>query len=496
MTSDPAVFGDTARVDVLLIGAGIMSATLGFLLRRLEPDWSIMVAERSDTAGAEASDSWNNAGTGHSGYCELNYTPALRGGRINTRTATRVAEQFLQSREFWSHLVSSGVIDDPARFIRPVPHMSFVEGEEDVAFLGARHAALSSHPLFAGMEYSEELHQVAEWAPLMFPRTQSGPVAAARMGEGVDVDFGVLSRLLIDATAGAGGTELRFGSEAYSLQRSPIGWRVHLRDRNGVHTDTVHARFVFIGAGGGSLPLLHKAELAEAAGLAGFPVSGRFLRCTNPDLVGMHDAKVYGKPPAGTPPMSTPHLDTRFIGGKRELVFGPFAGMTTKFLRDGSWLDFFTNVHVHNLRSLLAGGMKNLGLIGMVASQVVQGEQTRLKKLRAFVPSTQSADWEPITAGIRVQLIDRDGTVRFGTRLVSSADGTLAALLGASPGASTAVSIMLDLLARCFPDRLSSWEPALRSIIRSYRADASDLPANVAARRRETAELLGLAVAR
>lgn len=458
--------------DVALIGAGIMSATLGTLLRKLEPSLRIEAFERLDRAGAESSDAWNNAGTGHSGYCELNYTPAGPGGTVDVSKALLIAEQFATSLEFWNALVDSGDLPAAATFLRRVPHMSFVEGESGVAFLRARHRQLAASPRFRDMEFSDDPERIAAWIPLMMEgRDPAVPVAATRMERGTDVNFGALTRSLFAALERQPGFTLHLGHEVGDLRRDGDRWRVNVRDLATGTERAVHARFVFIGAGGYSLSLLERTGIPEARGYGAFPVSGQWLRCTNPHVVARHHAKVYGQADHGAPPMSVPHLDTRWIAGRQELLFGPYAGITTRFLRQGSWLDLLRSIGIHNARTVLAAGLQNLDLARYLVGQAMLSENDRVAHLKRFVPRAESADWEFQQAGLRVQIIKSDGhgggELKFGTEVVTSADGSVAALLGASPGASTAVSIMLEVVERCFPTLWASpeWRTRLARLL-------------------------------
>lgn len=457
--------------DVALVGAGIMSATLGMLLRKLDPSLRIEAFERLDRAAAESSDAWNNAGTGHSGYCELNYTPAGPDGRVDGTKALRIADQFATSLAFWHALVDAGDLPPTATFLRRVPHMSFVEGAAGVAYLQERHRQLTTSPRFQDMVYSEDRAQLAEWIPLMMEgRDPAIPVAATRMELGSDVNFGALTRSLFEALARKPDFTLHLAHEVVALNRDsasaslrqPARWRVDVRDLGTGRDRTVRARFVFIGAGGYSLNLLERTGIPEARGYGAFPVSGQWLRCTNPQVIARHHAKVYGQADQGAPPMSVPHLDTRWIAGKQELLFGPYAGITTKFLRQGSWLDLLGSIGIHNVRTVIAAGLANLDLTRYLVGQAMLSEADRVDHLKRFVPRARSADWEFQQAGLRVQIIKSDGKgggeLKFGTEVVTSADGSVAALLGASPGASTAVSIMLEVVARCFPEKWASGE--------------------------------------
>jgi malate dehydrogenase (quinone) len=462
--------------DVILIGAGIMSATLGVMLRELQPDISIQVFERLDIAAAESSDAWNNAGTGHSAFCELNYTPERADGSIDTSKAISIAESFEESRQFWAYLIRRKLIDVPGNFIRSIPHMSFVWGDANISYLRRRYDALTQCHLFHGMEYSEEREQITDWIPLMMEgRDPDQRVAATRMKIGTDVNFGSLTRCMFKSLETSPNVKMHFNYEVRSLRQDRKGvWRIMVKNRaTGVRT-VVHGRFVFIGAGGGALPLLLKSGIKEGKGFGGFPVSGQWLRCVNPEVVQQHHAKVYGLASVGAPPMSVPHLDTRMIKGKKELLYGPFAGFTTKFLKKGSVFDLLKSMRLTNLWPMLAAGVRNIPLTKYLVSQVKLTQEERIEELKLFVPTAESNDWEMEIAGQRVQVIKKDeeegGILQFGTEVVSGADGSLAALLGASPGASTAVTIMLKLLKKCFPEKYDSpeWQAKFREMIPSF----------------------------
>ena len=462
--------------DVALVGAGIMSATLGTLVQALEPDWRIEIFERLDRAAAESSDAWNNAGTGHAGYCELNYTPADRDGNVECSKAVRIAAQFGLSLELWRSLARRGELPDLETFARRVPHLSFVVGDGDAAFLRARAGVLRQSPLFAELEWSEDRRQIAEWIPLVMEgRDPAVPVAATRMACGMDVNFGALTRTLIATLAARPGVALHLEHEVVGIDRDGDLWRLEVRDLATGDERVVRAAFVFIGAGGYSLGLLERTRIPEARGYGAFPVSGQWLRCTNRDVILRHHAKVYGKAERGAPPMSVPHLDTRWIQGSQELLFGPYAGITTKFLKAGSWLDLLRSIGVHNLRAVVSAGLDNLDLTRYLVGQALLSVEQRVALLRAYYPGANDDDWEVQVAGLRVQIIKSDdrggGELKFGTEVVTSADGTVAALLGASPGASTAVAIMVELLERCFPGRWASaaWRSCLGDLLPSVR---------------------------
>jgi len=465
------------QADVILIGAGIMSATLGVMLKELDPSLTIDIIERLDIAAAESSDAWNNAGTGHAAFCELNYTPERPDGTIEIDKALKICESFEVSKQFWAHLVQQQFLSDAPNFIRPIPHLSFVWGTENVSYLRRRYEALTQNHLFADMQYTERREEMAEWMPLVMEgRDPKQPVAATRMDLGTDVNFGALTRAMFRRLMEQPGVRMYFAHDVRDLWRSKSlgGWKVRVENVTTGHVRDLQAKFVFIGAGGGSLRLLEKSDIPESRGYGGFPVSGQWLRCTNPDLIEQHAAKVYGKAEVGSPPMSVPHLDTRFIEGRKELLFGPYAGFSTKFLKHGSYMDLPKSIQMSNLAPMLMAGMHNIPLTRYLVQQVMQSPEDRLNALRAYFPNAQLKDWELEIAGQRVQVIKKDeeegGVLEFGTEVVAAADGSIAALLGASPGASTAVSIMLNLLQRCFPEQLASaaWQQKLQAMIPSF----------------------------
>ncbi|MET4583682.1 malate dehydrogenase (quinone) [Conyzicola nivalis] len=470
-----------APIDVALIGGGIMSATLGTMLKQLEPDWTIQVFEKLGSAAEESSNPWNNAGTGHAALCELNYTPQLPDGSISIAGAVKVNEQFQVSRQFWSHLVENGSLPEPASFINPTPHMSFVWGESNVEFLRKRYAALKDHPLFQGLEYSEDASVIRGWAPLLIPgRAKSQPIAATHIKAGTDVNFGSLTQSLLTYLED-NGAEITNNAKVTGLKRQKDGlWRITYRREVGFTPFVVRARFVFVGAGGGALSLLQKSGIPEIRGYGGFPVSGEFLRSDNQELVARHQAKVYGMAAVGAPPMSVPHLDTRVIDGNTSLMFGPYAGFSPKFLKNGSLFDLFASIRPHNLVPMIAAGASNLSLVRYLLGQLLAKKSTKFAELQQFFPHGEQKDWYRITAGQRVQIIKKDpkkgGVLQFGTEVVAAEDGSIAGLLGASPGASTAAPIMLGLIEKCFPEHIDNWRPRLEAMVPSFGTQLSDDP--------------------
>ncbi|MBS1746525.1 MAG: malate dehydrogenase (quinone) [Bacteroidetes bacterium] len=491
----------TSKADVVLIGAGIMSATLGMLLKQLEPSLRIKVIEKLDTAAAESSDAWNNAGTGHSAFCELNYTPEKEDGTIDISKALKIAESFEVSKQFWSYLVKNNFIKNPGNFIHSIPHISFVWGDANVAFLHKRYDALQQNGLFRQMQFSDDAATIKKWIPLVMDgRADDSKVAATKMNLGTDVNFGALTRDIFEQLSKMTDVEMHFGFEVSNIHKHDNYWQIEVKDETTDEKNYIVTKFVFIGAGGGALPLLIKSGIPEAEGYGGFPVSGQWLRCNNEAVIEQHFAKVYGLAKVGSPPMSVPHLDTRWIKGKRELLFGPYAGFTTKFLKHGSSMDLFKSVKFSNLKPLVSAGIHNIPLTQYLIEQVMQSDEERLDALKEYYPEATMKDWELNEAGYRVQVIKKDdekgGILEFGTEVVHSSDGSIAALLGASPGASTAVSIMLELIKKCFPEKSvsSGWIEKLNHIIPSYGKRLSDDEVLMQKIRSETHKQLGLAL--
>ncbi|MGP9436237.1 malate:quinone oxidoreductase [Ewingella sp. AOP8-B2-18] len=493
MALTPRAFAaeEEKSVDVLLIGGGIMSATLGTYLQELEPDWSINMVERLDGVAEESSNGWNNAGTGHSALAEMNYTPEKADGSIDISKAVEVNEGFQISRQFWSYQVENGVLHNPRSFINSVPHMSFVWGDANVDFLHKRYLALQKSTLFRGMEYSQDPTKIKEWIPLVMEgRDPNQKIAATRIPIGTDVNFGEITHQLVASLQKNQNFSLSLGHEVRDIKRNPDNtWNVTVADlKNNGKESVVKAKFVFIGAGGASLTLLQKSGIPEADNYGGFPVGGQFLVTENPEIVNRHLAKVYGKASVGAPPMSVPHLDTRVFNGKRVLLFGPFATFSSKFLKNGSLWDLFGSVNFSNIGPMTDVGIDNFDLVKYLISQVMLSDNDRYEALKEYFPDAKKEDWRLWTAGQRVQIIKKDpkegGVLRLGTEVVSSKDGSIAALLGASPGASTAAPIMLHLMETVFKDKVATpeWQTKLKQIIPSY---GTKLNGNVEATEKE-----------
>ncbi|AMP39788.1 MULTISPECIES: malate dehydrogenase (quinone) [Ralstonia solanacearum species complex] len=493
---------ETKKVDVLLVGGGIMSSTLGVWLHELEPDWSMMMVERLDGVAQESSNGWNNAGTGHSALAELNYTPEKSNGKIDISKAVEINEGFQVSRQFWSYQVKNGVLKNPHSFINSTPHMSFVWGDDNVRYLKKRYEALQASPLFRGMQYSDDYDQISKWVPLMMEgRDRSQKVAATWMPVGTDVNFGEITRQFVGYLQSQPNFTLSLSSEVRDIKRNADGtWRVsYVNLKTGGPQQDVDAKFLFIGAGGGALRLLQASGIPEARDFAAFPVGGSFLVTENPEIVNRHLAKAYGKASVGSPPMSVPHLDTRVLDGKRIILFGPFATFSTKFLKNGSYLDLFSSTTTHNVMPMLHVGADEFPLVQYLAGQLMLSDDDRFNALKEYFPLAKKEDWRLWQAGQRVQIIQRDeakgGILKLGTQIVKSKDNTIAGLLGASPGASTAAPIMLGVLETVFKDKLATpaWQQKVHQMIPTYGTKLNDNPAKVYEEWVATADVLQLA---
>lgn len=468
--------------DIALIGGGIMSATLGVMLKQLNPALTIQIIEALPQVAQESSHPWNNAGTGHAALCELNYTPERADGSIDISKAVQITQQFETSKHFWAYLVEQGIIADPSTFIRACAHMSFVLGAENQSYLRKRYEAMVQSHFFDSMQFTTDHATIEGWAPLLNQgRAPGEQLAATRVEGGTDVNFGSLTRQMIDHLVTLEGVKLALNTTVKDIKRLENGrWQLILAGQKAVKT--IIAAFVFLGAGGGALPLLQKSGIPEGLGYGGFPVSGEFMICDDPEIVAQHNAKVYGKASTGAPPMSVPHLDTRVIDGEKFLVFGPFAGFSPKFLKTGSYLDLFKSIKFDNLLPTLAAGYHNLPLTVYLVKEIFKTHQGRCNLLREFFPEACNRNWRLYIAGQRVQIIKKDpkttGKIQFGTEVVASADGSLAAMLGASPGASTSPVIMLEVLEKCFKANMASseWKKQLAKMVPAYKLDLDKDP--------------------
>ena len=492
--------GAPLKVDVLLIGGGIMSTTLGVWLRELEPDWSMELVERLDKVAEESSNGWNNAGTGHSALAELNYTPEDKNGKVQIAKAIEINEAFQVSRQFWAWQVKTGVLKNPRSFINSTPHMSFVWGADNIAFLKKRYDALQASPLFRPMQYSEDPAQIAKWVPLMMTgRDPKQKLAATWTPIGTDVNFGEITRQFATHLQSRPNFSMKLSSEVQDIKRNADGtWRVSYKNlKTGAITET-DAKFVFIGAGGGALHLLQKSDIPEARDYAAFPVGGSFLVTENPSIALQHMAKAYGIASTGAPPMSVPHLDTRVLDGKRLILFGPFATFSTKFLKEGSYLDLLSSTTPQNLWPMTKVGVDQFELVQYLTGQLMLSDEDRFNELKKYFPEAKKEDWRLWQAGQRVQIIKSDpekgGVLKLGTEIVASKDNSIAALLGASPGASTAAPIMLSVLEKVFKDKLATpaWQQKIRQIVPSYGTQLNDSAARAVQEWAYTAELLQL----
>jgi len=479
--------------DLVLIGGGIMSATLAVILKHLQPDLKLVVLERLPKIAEESSNAWNNAGTGHAALCELNYMPDSSDGSIPSATkAIAINQQFQESREFWAKMVQSGVMKSPDTFIHSIPHMTFVQGSKDVDYLKRRFEALRNQPLFAGMEFSEDPEQIAKWVPLMLEGRSEKEIAATRIDQGTDVDYGAVTRQLFDWLVQSG-VEVHTSHEVTSVKRSKNGWTIIVK--RGSEKFVVDTPKVFVGAGGWALKLLQNSGIKEISGFGTFPVSGHFLKTENPELVAKHQAKVYSQAAVGAPPMSVPHLDTRIIDGKSSLLFGPFAGLNLKFLKHGSILDLPRSLRLANLLPYLSVALTNFPLVVYLIKEIAKSPKQKIESLREFVPNANSNDWELYEAGQRAQVIKPkglSGSLQFGTEVISSSDGSIAGLLGASPGASVAVRVMLDVVKKIYPAEFDKWQVGIKNLVPSYGIDLNADAKLAAASLEQTAKALKL----
>lgn len=467
---------DTENTDVLLIGGGIMSASLGTWLHELQPNWKQTMVERLDGVAEESSNGWNNAGTGHSANMELNYTPERADGSIDISKAISINESFMISRQFWSSQVRLGVLDHPRTFINSTPHMSFVWGDKNVDYLKRRYTALQQSPLFQGMQFSTDQQQIKKWAPLIINgRDPNQKVAATWTPVGTDVNYGEITRQLVSNLKKQPGFNLELSTEVTGFKRNQDNsWDVTVTNRKTNQQHQIHTKYVFIGAGGAALKLLQETKIPEADNYGGFPVGGSFLVTEKPEIAAQHSVKVYGQASVGAPPMSVPHLDTRYLDGKKVVLFGPFATFSTKYLKNGSLLDLISATTTSNILPMAHVGIDNFDLVKYLISQVMLTDADRYAALKEYFPDAKQEDWKLWQAGQRVQIVKKDadkgGILKLGTEIVTDKQKTVAALLGASPGASTAAPITLNVIEKLFSDKVQTpeWQEKIRSIVPSY----------------------------
>ncbi|MEE9408885.1 MAG: malate dehydrogenase (quinone) [Polaribacter sp.] len=466
--------------DLICVGGGIMSATLALITKLLKPEMNILILERLDKVAQESSAAWNNAGTGHSALCELNYCPE-ENGKVSIKKAINICTQYETSKQFWSYLTNEGLLENPEEFIASVKHHSWVLGKENAAYLEKRFKEFKEHFMFDSIEFTRESSKMKEWFPLITKdRTEDEIMAASRIDRGTEMNYGSLTEKLFAILEKKFDTPVHCNMEVLDIDPdTDLDWTVEVRNLKTDEQYNLEAEHVFIGAGGGSLLLLQKVEIDEKEGYGGFPVSGEWLVCKNEEIIKQHNAKVYSKAGLRDPPMSTPHLDTRYIDGKRQLMFGPFAGFSPKFLKEGSNLDLFKSIQFDNIPSMFGAFWHNLPLTKYLIEQVLMSKEDRMDSLRKFMKNANSDDWEVVKAGQRVQIIKKDefegGKLQFGTEVIASKDGSITCLLGASPGASTATSIMLEVIEKAFPEIMNSKEgkEKLKQIVPFYKTEVT-----------------------
>jgi malate dehydrogenase (quinone) len=482
------------ETDVLVVGSGIMGATLASILKEIEPTLRVDIVEALNTPALESSHAYNNAGTGHAGYCELNYTPLLPNNKIDIQKAIQINAGFEMSLQYWSYLTKKYRLFLPDKFIKRVPHISLVNGDKNIAYLKKRYFALKNNPLFKTIEFSSNFKTIEKWIPLLKSKKSVKKYAATKVESGTDVDFGEITFQLISILKTKKNFYLRTEHKVLDLNEDEDGsWLAKLNDDK-----EIKSKFVFIASGGNSLKLLQKTKVFEQIGYAGFPISGQWLVCKDPLVVAMHSAKVYGKADIGSPPMSMPHLDLRIINGEKILMFGPFASLTSKFLISGSFFDLISSVKFHNLKTLCIVFLKEWPLLIYLIKQNLKTHKNRMSDLRQFYPDAKSNDWHLEDAGIRVQIMKKtkkDGPkLEFGTEIIYSKQNNLAALLGASPGASISVQSMIHVVEKCLikKERLSRWKSKIKKMIPSYDLDLEKNPKLLKKIRSTNQKILGI----
>jgi malate dehydrogenase (quinone) len=484
------------KSDTLIVGAGIMGATLASILKEIDSDLKIDMVEALDSPALESSEANNNAGTGHAGYCELNYTPLLSNDKIDIEKAVQVNLGFEMSLQYWSYLTKKYRLFSPSKFIKRVPHISLVNGDKNIAFLKKRYLALKNNPLFNSIEFSSNFKTITKWIPLLKTKKSQRKYAATKVEIGTDVNFGEITYELISILNTKKKFHLHTNQKAIAInENEDDSWSVKLNNGN-----KIKAKFIFIACGGNSLKLLQKTKIYEQNSYAGFPINGQWLVCNNPKIVALHKAKVYGKAEIGSPPMSMPHLDLRIIDGKKILMFGPFASFTFKFLISGSFFDFISSIKFHNLKTLCIVFLKEWALLIYLIKQNFKPHKSRIADLKQFFPDANTKEWHLKDAGIRVQIMKKSragsSKLEFGTEIIFSKKNNLAALLGASPGASISVQSMIEVIEKCFLKKENSiaWKNKIKKMIPSYGVDLVKNPRLLKKIRSHNQRTLGIKV--
>ena len=488
------------KKDVVCIGGGIMSVTLARLLQELDPDIDITIYEKLSSCALESSQTSNNAGTGHAGFCELHYTPMNKQQLINVDLALKINREFEVSLQFWSFLTRKYKSFKPKSFIIQVPHISFVKGDKDISFLKKRYEALSKSILFKGMQFSRSKKTIKEWAPLIGGDLKDN-IAMTRVKYGSDVDFESLSHQMLKILSANKKFSVHKNHEIKSIsQAEDKTWDIKIYSTKSKKIILVNTKFIFIGAGGSAIHLLQKSNIKNQIGYAGFPINGEWLICKKSSLTKKHFSKIYGLAGPKAPLMTAPHLDLRIINGKRQLMFGPFASFTFKFLKTGSYLDLLKSIRIKNILPMLHVFICNLNLLSYLIKESGSSYKDKMNALREFYPLASEKDWKLASAGKRVQIIKPykkiGGKLEFGTEIVWSDDASLAALLGASPGASTSVYSMLNVIEKSFKGKTKSkiWKGKIEKMVPSYNKDLSKQPALFNKTRRSTYKTLGFRI--
>ena len=479
------------QTDVILVGGGIMSATLATLLHELNPQLKIHLYEKLAACGQESSEVLNNAGTGHAGNCELNYTPE-KNGVIDISKALSINEMYELSLQFWSYMVKKNKNLKPQSFITKSSHASFVWNKKNVNFLKKRFNKIKEQPLFKGITFTENYEEIKRKFPLLIHgRNKLNDIALTNYEHGTDVNFGNLTNILISQLKKQNNFKLHLSEPIQKVTKTKDGYLI--KSKSGLQL----TKFLFLGAGGNSIKILQNLKVKESFGYGGFPISGKWLICNNKNIVKQHQGKVYSQAETGAPPMSVPHLDIRKIGNQETLLFGPFAGFTFKFLKNGSFLDFPKSIKLSNFKEIITVCLKNLNLVTYLFKQIILTHENRIHHLRKFYPNAKSRDWKLIDAGQRVQIIKPSkgfsGQLEFGTEIIYDDKKTLAALLGASPGASVSAASMLQIIEKCFAQEIPNFSKKIRSIFPSYQIELNKEPKKLEIIRRNYRRILKLA---